>query len=281
MTIVALICCLTLPLQDGLANGGRGKGGGGKGHAHASGGKAQHGGAGVRDAASGGHRADHGNRSGSGQKFKSTHKAQRAVPGIDDAITPGSDLGSHPWSLQRAKELQKRDHRLSVADKLEELAERNGNSNLHDTAERMREKAWDHYEKRLAKIDSKDSGVIDRDDGGWFGDDGGLDDLPASRPTGNHPYTDQRLTGRENALARQLQNEQRNLTNRMETAQRLWDAYEQSGDELLAETARSFEERALAQFENRMEAISNFQQRFGLPTPAGIDPTALGPSIFW
>lgn len=210
--------------------------------------------------------------------------------------------------MQRANEERKLNHRLGVADKLEQLAERNGNPNLLDTAARKREKAWQLYEKRLAKIDSKDPSLLPPEEDGLLPDDGDLvgdddlvqgdpalaDDLvdslrdgrveelaraveQAVAPTDGIPQTDdpltsldnllaegQKLTGRENALFRQLRNEHRKLTRRMEAAEQLWEAYEQIGDEQLADAARALEERALSHFEKRMIAIEDFQQRHGL-----------------
>jgi hypothetical protein len=213
--------------------------------------------------------------------------------------------------MQRANEEQKLNHRRGVADKLDEIAKRNGDSNLKETARRKREKAQQLYDKRMAKIDGKDPGSLPPDDGGLVGGDNGIigdegllpngqpgdlvptpADSPQAASNGTVPdagnpetpgapddaphVTNQKLTGRENALHRQLRNEQRKLAQRMETAERLWDAHEQTGDERLADAARAFEERALTHYEkalthyeNRMDAIADFQQRHGLPDMIG------------
>jgi hypothetical protein len=175
--------------------------------------------------------------------------------------------------MQRANEERKLNHRLGVADKLERLADANGNENLRNTAERMREKARDHYDKRLAKIDSK----LPPD-----GESGALpDELPdAEQPlpeiptdaagsklagsTPAAPVAGQSLTGRENALARQLLNEERKLSHQTELAQRLREIAEEQGDSALLETAERLEQQALDRFEKRMDAISDFQERHGL-----------------
>ena len=265
---------------------------------------------------------------------------------------------SHPWSMQRANEERKLDHRLQVADRLDELAEKN--PNLHDVAARKREKAWDHYEKRMAKINSKDPNYVPSDGSGLVGDGlgspmddvssrdsplggdtpladdllpiadqidgagdapgddvgnaveslgpptdaesaltdaiGGTNDsvsdatdalsdvtseFPDPSGTGplSDPFTGRKLAGRENALYRQLRNEQRQLAKRMEMADRLWDAFEQTGDDRLADAARAFEDRALAQFEKRMDAISDFRQRHSLPDFDVVEPASTRTSV--
>jgi hypothetical protein len=226
--------------------------------------------------------------------------------------------GKHPWSMQRANEQRKLDHRLSTADRLDQIAERNGNDRLHEMAERMRDKAHELYEKRLAKIDGKDPLPTPPDGGGQLpgnspvdapdpgdalpdldqvpelGDvsdavvpDDPLDlpdasDLPADFGESLSDRIDQakdrlsdlldsadKLTGRENALYRQLRNEERKLAHRLQKAQRLWDASEQSGDERLAEAASRVEQWALDHYEKRLDAIRSFQERHGLPDLVG------------
>ena len=78
-----------------------------------------------------------------------------------------------------------------------------------------------------------------------------------------------KLTGRENALYRQIRNEERKLAKRMQAAERLWDAYDATGDEQLAEAAERLEQQALDHYDHRMEAIRSFQQRHVLPDPFG------------
>jgi hypothetical protein len=175
--------------------------------------------------------------------------------------------------MQRANEERKLNHRLGVADKLERLADANGNENLRSTAERMRQKAQDHYDKRLAKIDSK-SPPADASEG-----------LPDEIPDAEQPLPDvpsetagsvlgdsssaapvaaQKLTGRDNALARQLLNEERKLSHQTELAERLREIAEEQGDAGLLQTAERLEQQALDRFEKRMDAIRDFQDRHGL-----------------
>lgn len=227
----------------------------------------------VKGASSHGGSAKHSGYSG-GNKGKVSHQAsgKNRFPSAESG-----DKVSHPWSMQRTNEERKLNHRLGVADKLDRIAEQNGNSNLHDTAERKREKAHQLYEKRMAKIEGKDPSPE-------AGDDlqnpleppadptdrvSRIGDPDAPDPDYDPTTTSQKLTGRENALYRQVRNEQRKLAKRMETAERLWDAYEQTGDEQLADVARAFEERALGQYEKRVDAIRDFQERHGLPDMIG------------
>jgi hypothetical protein len=178
--------------------------------------------------------------------------------------------------MQRMNEERKLNHRLDVADKLDRIAEKNGNSNLHDTAQRKREKAQQLYEKRMAKIDGKDptSETGDELQDPLESSAGPTDGVSSSSdpdaPGSNDPNSaNQKLTGRENALQRQLRNEQRKLAREMETAERLWDAYELTGDERLADIAREFEERALDRYTKRTGAIRDFQGRHGLQEMIG------------
>jgi hypothetical protein len=192
--------------------------------------------------------------------------------------------------MQRANEERKLNHRLNTADRLDEIADRNGNDRLHDTAERMRQKAQQHYDKRMAKINSKDplDELPDDDlpDPGIDPDVGDPDEVPDlldlsekaqeelseidEEPSDPVDYLfdladpGRKLTGRENALYRQLRNEHRKLAKRMETADRLREAYYETGDEELLRAADRVEQRALDHFDKRMAAIDSFQQRHGL-----------------
>jgi len=187
------------------------------------------------------------------------------------ATRPGASSGDHPWSKQRANEERKLQHRLDVADRLDKLADANGNEHLHETAERMREKAHDHYGKRLSKIDSKSplevpdelepAPLPDPDEGLANAAESAAGELPPAPPEGFSP---QKLTGRENALQRQLRNEERKLEQRTELAERLRATAEEQGDAKLLEVADRLEEQGLARFEQRMEAIRSFQERHGL-----------------
>ncbi len=108
-------------------------------------------------------------------------------------------------------------------------------------------------------------GGADRAAKGWPGANRSL----APQPDPGDPPFDlvdpgRKLTGRENALYRQLRNEQRKLAKRWETAHRLREAYAHTGDEELMQAADYLEQRALDHFAKRMAAIDSFQQRHGL-----------------
>jgi hypothetical protein len=280
--IVMIVLALTFWLFAGTANGfGKGRGGGGggggghggggrrvatSGHAHGGKPTAQrvHGGALHRHTNSGEFRASQGPN-------HVEHKPSRHIDHI--ARDRGTRDLNHPWSMQRANEERKRDHRLGVADKLERLADANGNENLRSTAERMRQKAQEHYDKRLAKIDSKLPPVDEAD--ALLDElpetDPSLPELPSNtaspalaNPSSAPPAAGQKLTGRENALSRQLLNEERKLTHQTELAERLRAIAEEQGDAALLETADRLEQQALERFEKRMEAIGRFQERHGL-----------------
>ena len=75
-----------------------------------------------------------------------------------------------------------------------------------------------------------------------------------------------KLTGRENALYRQLRNEERKLAHRMEKAEQLRQLAELNGDEQLLQAAERLEEMALSHYDKRLAKITQFQEqeRFGL-----------------
>ena len=87
-----------------------------------------------------------------------------------------------------------------------------------------------------------------------------------------------KLTGRENALYRQLRNEERKLAHRMQAAEQLTNLGELKGDERLLQAADRLEEEALGHYTKRLQKIAEFQDRFGLPTaddfavPAVVTP---------
>jgi hypothetical protein len=282
--IVMIVLALTFWLFADTANG-LGKGGGGGGRGGGGGGR---GGGGRRVATSGhshgGKPTAHHGHGGSSQRQANTggfrdsqrpkqvdHKPSRHTDRI--ARDGGTREVNHPWSMQRANEERKLNHRLGVADKLDRLADANGNENLRSTAERMRQKAQEHYDKRLAKIDSKLPPI---DEGGELPDelpetDPALPELPVdaagselANPSPAPPVAGQKLTGRENALSRQLFNAERKLTRQTEVAERLRAIAEEQGDAALLETADRLEQQALEHFEKRMDAIGSFQERHGL-----------------
>ena len=175
--------------------------------------------------------------------------------------------------MQRANEERKLKHRIDVADKLDRLSEKNGNEHLKDTAERMRERAQDHYDKRLAKIDSKDPNTDPEDPSAPDDpeipsprDDSQSPLNPPPPPGGTAPdgSLGSKLTGRENAYYRQVRNEERKFSQRMEMAEQLRALGEQQNDPSLLAAADRLEQHGLDHFQQRMAAIRSFQDRHGL-----------------
>ena len=74
-----------------------------------------------------------------------------------------------------------------------------------------------------------------------------------------------KLTGRENALSRQLRNEERKLAKRMETVEQMRQLAGQTGDEGMLQAADRLEDWAGNRFDQRMAQITDFQQRHDLP----------------
>jgi hypothetical protein len=265
--------------------GGRGGGGGGRGGGHGGGSRSAAG-----HHARGGkpttHRVKEDAPQGYASGVRNSHRGEDKHAIKDKRPKGGDAIASdrpaitrdenHPWSMQRANEERKLNHRLGVADKLERKADANGNEHLRSTAERMRQKAHEHYAKRLEKIDGKlpTSGKGDplpdelpEDVPGEIPNDLSdarqpLAEFVDSQPAA--PVADPKLTGQKNALSRQLRNEERKLAHQTELAERLRAIGEEQGDSALLEKANRIEQQALDRFENRMEAIRSFQQRHGL-----------------
>lgn len=284
---VVFVCLwiLAQPSQDAQGKGPGGKGGG------RGGAKSQGGFPGAS------HAGSHSGRFANGSSTHDSFAKPGGYPGSSKVqvsrqadiknTSPGALSGGDvpPWSMQRMNEEGKLNHRLGVADQLDRIAEQNGNANLQDAAQRKREKARQLYEKRMAKIGEKDAApaVGDESQGPLelpFGpaDSASHPDASAASGPADNPVTSgQKFTGRENALDRQLRNEQRKLARQMETADRLWDAYEQTGDEQLADLAQAVEDRALSQYQTRMDSIRDFQDRHGLSDMIGDAPLPEAP----
>jgi hypothetical protein len=75
----------------------------------------------------------------------------------------------------------------------------------------------------------------------------------------------EKLTGRENALYRQLRNEERKLSHRMQVADQLRQTALSTGDDQLMQAAERLEANALDHYTSRLAKITEFQQRFSLP----------------
>jgi hypothetical protein len=155
-----------------------------------------------------------------------------------------------PWSTQRQNEMRKLNHRLETADHLDRLAERNGNPRLHDTAERMRQKAFEHYEKRLAMIDTKGPQVsAAMPENSWV-----ESELPAEPAS----------TAAADPWASRLAEDRRELLRRLDASQELLKWAEQNGSDQLRAAASRMEQQALQQFYDRL---------------GDLDPTPVQPPI--
>jgi hypothetical protein len=182
------------------------------------------------------------------------------------ATTGYSRGGDQPWSKHQARELQKYDHRKQVADHLREISDRNGNEQLKQVADDMDLRAQTHYDKQMDKINQK-YGLDDTFADNRLGAEGNALDDPGEVLSGNDKALDEvarKLTGRENALYRQMQNEQRKLAKRMEAVDRMRQMAQQSGDDGMLQEADRLDEWATNHFDQRMAQITNFQQRHDL-----------------
>ena len=258
LMLAALIVCLT-PGDDLWAKGGRGgiKGGG----------------AGFKGSASF-HGKGGSNKSGLTDRGK--HRSSFTRPVERDAINRNLNDSDQPWSKHHAREQRKLDHRKQVADHLREISDRNGNEHLKQVADDMEQRAQAHYDKQIEKIKQKyaldeaatdadalehaadnplasDSDVLGDTSDGLHGTDNSMNEIA------------RKLTGRENALFRQLRNEERKLAKRMEAVERMRAMAEQTGDDGMLESADRLEEWAMNHFDQRMTQITDFQQRHDLP----------------
>lgn len=291
LTFAVLAVCL-MSGSELWAKGGRGGPRGGGGWKH--GGRGFKGSGRVRG--NGG-----GNRSGAwspGGKSHAGHKPSFGGGSKSDASTTGrvgkgnsTSIGSvkrnaatgdlagsdHPWSKHQAREERKLDHRRQVADHLREISDRNGNEHLQQVADDMEQRAQAHYDKQMEKIRQKyglddttadaGDGLDDLADNRLGGDGDALDDAVDVVDGGDDALDEvaRKLTGRENALFRQMRNEERKLTRRMEAVERLRQMATQTGDEDMLQAADQLEDWAMDHFDQRMAQITDFQQRHDLP----------------
>jgi hypothetical protein len=234
---------------------------------------------------------------------KSSVGSQTAGGKKASSLDPSSQLGgAHPGDKQRLNEQRKLEHRQNIADHLRSISDKNGNENLKTVADRLDQKAQEHYDKRIAKLDSRD-GVLNDPDGALAGAEDVLDGAEDILPTdaagtvvdgvedalagagevldapAENQLADaaQKLTGRENALYRQLRNEERKLNQRMAAVERLNQLYEQTGDSQYLDAAERLETMALDHYEARLAKITEFQQRFNLPWPESAPIPAPAP----
>jgi hypothetical protein len=266
LVLVAVVACLP-PGDDLWAKDGRGgsKGGGAKSH-HGAASFHGHGGS-SKSGAGSIHR-------GAVKHSSTKHNATNSAKHNSTKHAPKDS--EQPWLKHQAREQRKLEHRQQVADHLREVSDRNGNEHLKQVADDMDARAQAHYDKQMEKINRKyglddEAGDVDApEDAAHDSHDGADESLDDSdeflNETDEHvDELTRKLTGTENAAARQLRNEMRNLTRRMEAAERLRAMAEQTGNESMLQAAERLEQQALDHFHQRMEKISEFRQRHGLP----------------
>jgi hypothetical protein len=164
--------------------------------------------------------------------------------------------------VQRANEERKLTQRQATAQKLREISKRNGNENLNDVADRMDQKALDHYEKRQAKIDQLEQRGTP------------FDQSELSDPL-DQPLTEQQIANLDDPILQQnhrFLNEQRKFEHQMQVAQRLRQIAARNGNPNLVNTAARMEQMAANRF------ASQFAKIFGPETPVP-DPLLTDPLI--
>jgi len=253
LTLAVLAACL-VPCVESWAKGGRGGFKGGRGGS-------SKGASSFRDI-------------GGGNNFRSNTMARgkrnNSLPRNlqHDGTADFSNGRNQPWSKHHAREQRRFDQRRQVADRLRELSDQNGNEQLRQVADDMDLQAQSHYDKQMNRIGQK-YGL----DGAPGNTDGALNNLTdASADTGDALNSDnnalgearERLTGRENAMTRQIRNEQRKLAKRMEAVDRMRQLAGQSGDQGMLQEADRLDQWASNHFDQRMAQITNFEQRHGL-----------------
>ncbi len=185
------------------------------------------------------------------------------------------------FSVQRQNEERKLAQRQGTAQKLRDIAGRNGNDNLLQTADRMDQQALAHYEQRLAKIDELTSKgdvaglqdltdpVIDaadletaRKDALKLADGSPLDDLDKSVVGDAEPQS----------VAQRLLNEERKLQHQLDVAQQLRDIAGRNGNQNLLQTAERMETMAADRYQSQLVKLG------GLNDPTGAVESVTAPA---
>lgn len=150
-------------------------------------------------------------------------------------------------SVQRGNEDRKLLQRQNTAQKLRDISARNGNENLNDVADRMDQRALDHYRQRQAKIDQ----LAQR------GTDTPFDENDLRDPL-DQPLTDQQIANLDNPALQQqhrLLNEERKLQHQLDVAQKLRDLSARNGNPNLLNTAERMELMAAERYASQLDKI--------------------------
>lgn len=288
--VFAVVAALLVSGAELWAKGGRGGGGfkGGGGGFRGGGGGFRGGGfhgGGFHGAAGGNHQGGFGGGKATGgggpvgggkPSFDWTGKQ-----GGNAANVAGSNT---PWSKHQAREQRVLNHRQQIADHLRQISDRNGNNYLKQVANDMDRRAQAHYDKQMQRIGQQYGAQNLNATGGNLGN--AVGGATSGAPTGtsapaapsntavSQPSSldgaalddvARKLTGRENALYRQLQNAERQLSQRMNSINRMRQIAQQTGDTGMLQAADQLENWAMNHFDQRMTQITNFQQRHQLP----------------
>jgi hypothetical protein len=162
--------------------------------------------------------------------------------------------------MQQTNEERKLKHRLEIADRLDQLALKNGNEHLKEAAERMRQKAHAHADNHLAKLDrqflleeAEEPSVARSADRKLF-----VNSLSNDSVDDEFEST---IDNHDNAVRQQLRTEERWLNERLELAERLREMAQHKGTPGLSKAADYLEQGGLNRFEQRAEEIRSFEER--------------------
>ena len=217
-------------------------------------------------------------RGNGGASGKSVGKPTDAQTG--GKTTGGSGLKltgrDNAFGVQRQNEERKLTQRQQTAQKLRDIAARNGNDNLLQTADRMDQQALAHYEQRLAKIDELTSkgdvaGLQDlavpatdaadleeaRQEALKLADGSPLDDLDKSGIADTEPQS----------VAQRLLNEERKLQHQFDVAQQLRDIAARNGNENLLHSAERMETMAADRYQSQLAKLGGASDPTGAVEP--------------
>lgn len=191
-------------------------------------------------------------------------------PGVKSVGKPTAGNGlkltgrDNAFSVQRQNEERTLTQRQSTAQKLRDIAGRNGNDNLLQTADRMDQQALAHCEQRLARIDELTS----------KGDVAGLKDLvePATDAADLEQARRDALKladgtppseldpsdvadAEPQSVAQRLLNEERKLQHQLDVARQLRDIAGRNGNQNLLQTAERMETMAADLYQSQLAKL--------------------------
>lgn len=180
--------------------------------------------------------------------------------GNTQSLAPGEKLTGrdNAVAVQRGNEERKLQQRQSTAQKLREISARNGNENLLDTADRMDQKALDHYEQRNARIDE----LANRAPGSAFNETDLADEL-------DREFTEAELSKLEPRIAneRRALNAERQLQQQLDVAQKLRDLAVKNGNDNLIRTAENMETMAANRYAEQLQKLAPLEPEIPATAP--------------